>query len=302
MTMPVAPALILCDDTSPLQACKGSHDLSLPCLVLPLDHPVSAADLPPDGFSLLLCDLADARPPDQAALLSLLHLRQCDKAAVIVLYRKEARRHLAPAIREKAHLLLPRPLATERLMAIVHFYRHRTLGQHQKIEDLQSCLAGFDLVEKSRFLFSTLEQAKSLALLLATQCPRRMDAEMGLLELLVNAVEHGNLGISFDEKSRLLREGRWHQEIRDRLSLPRYAGRTASVLMERLSDRIEFHIADEGDGFDIDHHLNDKITDRTRPSGRGIQLARDLYFDRLEYLGSGNRVRATMYLQGCPEC
>ncbi len=49
---------------------------------------------------------------------------------------------------------------------------------------------------------------------------------MGLSELLVNAIEHGNLEIGYDEKSRLLQSEGWQGEIDRRLALPEYTDQT----------------------------------------------------------------------------
>jgi hypothetical protein len=50
--------------------------------------------------------------------------------------------------------------------------------------------------------------------------PEPRSAVYGLNELLINAVEHGNLGITYDEKIKLVVEGRLESEIERRLALP----------------------------------------------------------------------------------
>ncbi len=57
------------------------------------------------------------------------------------------------------------------------------------------------LMEEARFRLCTFEEAKNLAFLIANCFPDPRSAVYGLNELLINAVEHGNLGITYDEKS-----------------------------------------------------------------------------------------------------
>ena len=60
------------------------------------------------------------------------------------------------------------------------------------------------LLEKARFRFRTLEDARTLAFLIANCFPEPQVAVYGLNELLINAVEHGNLGITFAEKTKFV--------------------------------------------------------------------------------------------------
>lgn len=63
-------------------------------------------------------------------------------------------------------------------------------------------------------------------------------ATMGLRELVVNAIEHGNLEISFDNKSELLVRGAWQAEFERRLTLEKYWDRAASIVILRSTDRL----------------------------------------------------------------
>ena len=62
-------------------------------------------------------------------------------------------------------------------------------------------------MELSRFRFRTLEEAKSLAYFIANCFPDPVMAVCGINELLVNAVEHGNLGVTYDNKKFFLING-----------------------------------------------------------------------------------------------
>jgi len=120
----------------------------------------------------------------------------------------------------------------------------------------------------------------------------RMDAKVGLYELLANAIEHGNLEIPKMEKFNALNKGKFGLEelYEKHRSDPHFAGRKIMVELTKDDVACEWLIADEGKGFDYEHILRN-----TGPVGsieaKGIFIAQ-FHFDELEFLGNGNQVRA----------
>ena len=92
-------------------------------------------------------------------------------------------------------------------------------------------------------------------------------ATMGLRELVVNAVEHGNLEISFDEKSDLLARGAWQAEIARRLTLEKYRDRATSIEILRGGDRFSIDIIDQGPGFDWRGYIDPKTAPKSLLGG-----------------------------------
>lgn len=152
----------------------------------------------------------------------------------------------------------------------------------------------------SSFTVRTLEEARSLAKQLALLCPNPDTAIIGLVELLINAVEHGNLEITYEYKSHLQDTDGWGTEVEKRLSLPENRAKRVTLQMWRSDTEIRFLISDQGKGFDW-HPFLDIDTDRLLDThGRGIAMAKSMSFDRLEYQGNGNRVLAVIYLNNKP--
>jgi anti-sigma regulatory factor (Ser/Thr protein kinase) len=154
------------------------------------------------------------------------------------------------------------------------------------------------LLRRGSFAFATLAEAFHLAQVLARLCPDPARVVLGLTELLVNALEHGNLGITYQDKTLLLDAHQWRAEVHRRQQLPENRDKRVRVRVERLPDRVRFLIEDEGPGFDW-RAYQEASPDRMLDShGRGIVMARLESFDRLEYLGAGNRVVAEVRLGG----
>jgi CheY-like chemotaxis protein len=146
------------------------------------------------------------------------------------------------------------------------------------------------IADTARFSFRSLDEAHALAAFLANTCPNPDAAMTGFSELLINAVEHGNLAITYDEKSTLRAEGRWDAEVEHRLRLPEYRDRRVVVEFERSLDGIAVCIVDQGCGFDWRRYLSFDPARAMDNHGRGIAMAKAFSFDSLDYRGAGNEV------------
>lgn len=114
---------------------------------------------------------------------------------------------------------------------------------------------------------------------------------MGLTELLINAIEHGWLGVGHERKRHWLETGQWPQR-REALMVAR-GKRCLPVTLEcvYLGDELCYRIRDCGKGFAPARWL-DRMPDKAAPCGRGLWLARTLGFDRLVVVPPGNRIDA----------
>jgi anti-sigma regulatory factor (Ser/Thr protein kinase) len=119
----------------------------------------------------------------------------------------------------------------------------------------------------------------------------KISIELGLVELLTNAIEHGNLEISFQEKSEALKAGKLEQLYEDRLANSKMAARKVRVQFEMTRNMCTWIIEDEGVGFDWKSLQMDIEQERLFDlNGRGIFICKFL-FDEIEYFGKGNQVR-----------
>lgn len=146
------------------------------------------------------------------------------------------------------------------------------------------------------FRFRTLDEVTTLSSVLAQICPNAESVSMGLSELMLNAIEHGNLGITYAEKGRLIEDGVWQREVEQRLADPLQVDRYATVELARDSDQIRFTICDRGAGFEWQKYLDLDPARAFDSHGRGIAMARHLAFGSLEYQGAGNQVTAVINL------
>ncbi len=145
-------------------------------------------------------------------------------------------------------------------------------------------------VSTAQIQVQTLSEAENVGCMLASCFPEPERVITGLMDLLVNAVEHGNLGITYEEKTQLLKDNRWQDEIARRISLPEYAGKKADVVYQRKPDGWYVQITDQGQGFDWRKYWQIDHAHATSSHGRGIARARLLSFDKIAYNEAGNQV------------
>lgn len=195
-----------------------------------------------------------------------------------------------------AYYYLTKPFEPEALATIVRTALGDAAERARLALQLDSQVRVMRLAVRGEFLVRTLDDARELAALMAQLCPQPGVAVMGLSELLVNAIEHGNLGIDYDEKSRLKREDHWENEVERRLALPENVRKFASLSFELEPGEIVFTIQDCGSGFEWHDYLDLDPVRAYDPNGRGIALARHLSFSSLNYQGNGNTVCARVAL------
>ncbi|MBF0196302.1 MAG: ATP-binding protein [Planctomycetes bacterium] len=154
------------------------------------------------------------------------------------------------------------------------------------------------LIRSGSFEYKSFKEGYVLSDWLAAICrgKSRDDIVVGFIELLINAVEHGNLQIGYDEKSRLMKEGNYINHIVSRLDEPEFKDKRAKVNFDVSDDKLTATITDEGNGFDYEQYLKLDKKRLFHSHGKGIFMAKSLYFDSIQYNEIGNEVTITVNL------
>jgi DNA-binding response OmpR family regulator len=193
-----------------------------------------------------------------------------------------------------AHYYLTKPYAPSTLRTIVRAALDYVRDRRELEARAGTFAEALGMLMNGSFRLRTHAEAQHLAVFLAQLCPDPKVAVLGIAELIVNAIEHGNLGITCSEKASLMREDRLSQELNRRHELPEYRNRRVAISVERHPQEVSFMVQDEGEGFDFREYMELDPARAFEPNGRGIALARMMSFSRLEYQGVGNLVRASI--------
>ncbi len=190
-----------------------------------------------------------------------------------------------------AYYYLPKPATREVIHSIIRSALTDYREKKRLLEKLRESENPFRFLSEGIFRFQTIAEGEFLGLRIAHACPNPERAAL-IMEMIVNAVEHGNVGITYSEKGKFMEEGTWHAEIERRVRLPEHAGKFVELRMKRYPDKMTVLIEDQGIGFDFARYFNLDESRLLDNHGRGIAMAR-AYLD-LQYLGSGNKVLVTI--------
>ena len=164
-----------------------------------------------------------------------------------------------------------------------------------ELSSLQSALRRIDHCEISLRAYAEVNE---ISLLVSRLYPSPEAVALGVRELVLNAVEYGNAGITYVEKTELYRTGQWEAEIARRLSLPDNRDKQVTISFRREPKQIVLTIEDGGPGFDWRRYLALDPLRIAEHHGRGIALSLLTSFDRIQYVPPGNKVICTKELAG----
>ncbi len=182
-----------------------------------------------------------------------------------------------------------RPLLNSILRAAVSDY-HNTRQLLDRLHRHERPLA---FIDEATYRIRTIDEAEELAVVIASATP---DPEHAMLisELIVNAIEHGNLGITYEEKGKLLDQDMWEHEMARRLALPENATKQVVVRVKKDQGMLHVEIEDAGSGFDYSRYLRIDESRLFDNHGRGIAIAAATL--NLRYTAPGNKVMVTLPL------
>lgn len=116
----------------------------------------------------------------------------------------------------------------------------------------------------------------------------RSNLQCVMMELLLNAIEHGNCGISYEEKTEWLSKGR---NMLDLIAIkrqnPEIAKKKIKICYQIQEATTKISIEDEGNGFNWKKRMNEEISPSTH--GMGIRMSLGMV-KNLTYNEKGNKV------------
>ena len=187
---------------------------------------------------------------------------------------------------------LTKPVDTEMLKSVLSAAIRESKQTRTLAKELGRHKTSFHLIDTAKFKYKTLSDAESLSAFIANCFPEPERVLSGLGELLINAVEHGNLNIGYDKKSDLVTTKTWRSEIDRMQQLPENTQKHVTVTIAHKDDGTYVIIEDEGSGFEWKKFLTIDPSRSGDNHGRGIAQARATSFDKLTYNEKGNQAVA----------
>ncbi|MCB1180330.1 MAG: response regulator [Leptospiraceae bacterium] len=246
------------------------------------------------------CILLDWNMPEMNGLEFLEKIKSIEnykKIPIIIQTSDTSKETILKGINAGAFQYLTKPLDSKQLISQVSLAIQEYEIYFDLLKNYKFNSRAFSLLEKAKFKFRTLEECKNLAYALSSLYRNPENVITGIIELFANAIEHGNLNISYNEKTDLLEQGLLDEEIKIRENLPENINKKVIVSFEKNENQIILRIKDDGNGFDYENFLNKDILTFFDSHGRGIFMAKKISFDKLNYFGKGNELEAIVELK-----
>ena len=245
----------------------------------------------PNEISLVVLDWEMPGMNGLEVLRWMKETKECKDIPVVMLTAHTDKEDIQTGIDGGAYYYLTKPFNPELLKTIVRV----AINDHRYLRHLNEQLLAvrnpFKNLSSGSFQLQTMEDAENMSLYLANASSKPEEVLL-VSELLYNAIEHGNLGITYEEKTQLIEEDKLLAEIAKRLSVPENSEKYAVVECNRLSDSLKVVVEDQGKGFDYSKYLKfdeERVFDN---HGRGIAMVNSLF--NLHFYGNGNKVELTI--------
>lgn len=173
----------------------------------------------------------------------------------------------------------------------------KILGKASRV--LEDTLLKYITSEKQIYeIDNYLTLAEDMSRRLVRNLERYMELEeiislrVSLREIIINAIEHGNLQVSFEDKTMAMVQDNYQEFLKSRQSDPVLGNRKVKIEYILEPNQVIYKIEDEGDGFDhnkIRQNDPDNLNNEMQMHGRGIKMSEDV-FDEMLYNEKGNIV------------
>lgn len=234
---------------------------------------------------------------DGVAFMKAFKERESDRHIPVIMQTAAGEQQdIAQGISTGVYYYLVKPFDEDVLVSLVKGALHDYSEFRQTRDMLNRDQHVHHLMRSGVFEFRTVEDAQCLAFVIADILPNKKDSIFPLQELLVNAIEHGNLGLTYDEKKNAVLNGTWHDELEKRLAMPEFKDKRAVLSYYVSDDQVMIRIKDEGQGFDWKKFVEVSAERLSDPSGRGIAMAHLSGAFQIHYKGCGNEVTCTIDL------
>ncbi|PKL17266.1 MAG: hypothetical protein CVV49_11895 [Spirochaetae bacterium HGW-Spirochaetae-5] len=171
------------------------------------------------------------------------------------------------------------------------------IGKAVKISDDR--FSEFFISEKCEYLIKNLLfTADDISHRITDNLQKYMDKSditsirIGLREIIINSIEHGNLNISFEEKTEAILNDRYFEFINERQSNPDHRDKRVRIEYLISASKAIYKVTDQGKGFNHRKFLSglsDDPAELMLAHGRGISMVKSI-FDEVKYNSKGNQV------------
>lgn len=237
--------------------------------------------------AVVLIDFSDLRNRGVQTLRKVMMNRP--SLPVLVFVEDPCRQEALEAHRTGVFAVIRKPLRDDELQ---FHLGHALTTSAEQYDPMKVLREERNLVLHNDFSMITPVSKSLVDTTLSPSDPRRTQVILGLIEILSNAIEHGNLGINFQQKREALRGSFFFNLALERSATKPWCDRVVRITSQVLPDEgiVRYIVQDEGDGFDW-RAPPDPMSPENMIAchGRGLLMARHS-FERTIFNDKGNAV------------
>ncbi|WP_300759042.1 ATP-binding protein [uncultured Brachyspira sp.] len=118
-----------------------------------------------------------------------------------------------------------------------------------------------------------------------------------LYEVIMNAIEHGNLNVLYETKKEWLKKNIYNKKLKELLKTDKAKNTHVEILLKIEDDKININVKDQGLGFKPKQEAKKINNDGfARESGRGMMMIKS-YFDEVKFNKKGNSITLIKFIQ-----
>lgn len=189
---------------------------------------------------------------------------------------------------------ITKPFEKSVFIAILESAIQYSFKRKRIVNDLKNYNEAMPLVDTCKFTFKSIYDLKNICTVISHSFPNPEKAFFGINELALNSLEHGNYGINYEQKKKLLLEKKWEEEMKKKEADPANKDKFVTLTFNNTQTHYEVIIKDCGNGFDPEKYLDFDEERAVDPNGRGIAMCRKYSFDEIIFEEKGTKVTARM--------
>ena len=118
-----------------------------------------------------------------------------------------------------------------------------------------------------------------------------------LYEVIMNAIEHGNLNVLYETKKEWLKKNIYNKKLKELLKTDKAKNTHVEIVLKIEDDNININVKDQGLGFKPKQEAKKINNDGfARESGRGMMMIKS-YFDEVKFNKKGNSITLIKVIQ-----
>ncbi|WP_157154325.1 ATP-binding protein [Brachyspira murdochii] len=117
-----------------------------------------------------------------------------------------------------------------------------------------------------------------------------------LYEVIMNAIEHGNLNVLYETKKEWLKKNIYNKKLKELLKTDKAKNTHVEIILKIENENITINVKDQGLGFKPKQEAKKINNDGfARESGRGMMMIKS-YFDEVKFNKKGNSITLIKFI------